>query len=585
MRRRLGTPALAIASVSVVLTFIGGIEAAAPARLVAIAVVVAGVRLIVGWWSKRRSVPQSWTGVGSLAFAPAAPHEPATPKQVAIALSTAEARELAVSASFGVGLGFCVVMLVLFGFAWAPDWGGNLPRSMELYPIYTHPLAGMIVIAAHRARTRSRRDDTQELFDTCPTDQATRTTGHLLVAWVPGAATLVFLGLLVGLSHRNYTTIYGSVGARQVAALVGAAVLTVGATALGVALARWTPWILAPLVAIIAIGFASVRLATAGHSPTAPVRQLSTWFGEPTVDLRFTAPHWVAHHLWIIALVVLVICLARARDHRGPRLVSVAVVGAVVALASAVLATRPIDTADATRIATMLNNLPDHQVCEVAVTVPVCVFRGDRALARHLAEEMTAVIAAAPAGAVDGWTVRYALDVKVAHLDPEVRSLLRSFPPAERLIPISAVAHRDADEGARLWTALTAVGLHGAPGMNVRGQARGVVALWLATRDLPESQARDMTSIGPPFEEWHPDRQRPWPDPCFAGPTPVRWAETDLEAARRVHALPEPVVRGVVHAQWARLLDPATTTDDLLAALGVEPLGAPRGSTPAPDGC
>ncbi len=306
---------------------------------------------------------------------------------------------------------------------------------------------------------------------------------------------------------------------------------------------------------------------------------IAVWKAAGAWDGRGEPAAWI----WGIAIRRLIGVL-RTRNRWAPVAESIRS-DADAQLASAVLATRPIDTADATRIATMLNNLPDHQVCEVAVTVPVCVFRGDRALARHLAAEMTAVIAAAPAGAVDGWTVRYALDVKVAHLDPEVRSLLRSFPPAERLIPISAVAHRDADEGARLWTALTAVGLHGAPGMNVRGQARGVVALWLATRDLPESQARDMTSIGPPFEEWHPDRQRPWPDPCFAGPTPVRWAETDLEAARRVHALPEPVVRGVVHAQWARLLDPATTTDDLLAALGVEPLGAPRGWTPAPDAC
>lgn len=581
MRRRLGTPLLGLGGTVVFMAFVGYMETGVIGGLALTFLAIGAGALVIRWiLGHRRPETSGWSPTVAVAFEPAAPHQPAPAGRVAVALSTVEAREQAVSAALGVGIGFCLLVLILFGLVWSADWGGNLPQAIELYPLYAHPFVGMVVIAAHRARTRSRRDDTQELFEACPTDEATRTLGHLLTAWLPALALLLFAGLMTLVTVRSFEVTFGELGARQVAAVLGTALLGVGGTALGVALARWTPWMLAPIVALIAIAFGSIRLATTGGGLYEPVRQLSTWLGESRVDLRFTAPGWLAHHLWILGLVVAVGVLALARDRRTPRVAAVGAVAVVVAVASAVAATRPIDIGEAERIASLLNDRDAHQRCVADAGLPICVYVGDEALARHLADEMSPVVAAAPQGAVDGWVVRYGADVEVAQLDPEVRALLSPRTGGERLLPIEVLGHRAAEQAARFWVALAATGILDSDRTSLSGQARGVVALWLATRGADEETVAKMTSVDHIGDPGNSERARPWPDPCMAGSAPVSWAVTDVEAARHIVAAPEASVRAALHREWARLMDPTTSTDDLLRALGLEPLGPPVGTAP-----
>lgn len=504
------------------------------------------------------------------------------------------------SASIGVGLGFCALILVLLGRVWAGDYRGGLTGAMELYPIYVHPLAGLVVLAAHRARTRSRRDGTDELFDTCPTSPTTRTTGHLLTAWAPAAVAVVFLTVMTALLAANTLGGYGEVGARQVGALLGAALLCVGAAALGVALARWAPWTLVPVAAVVAIGFASTRLATAGDHLTEPLRQLSTWLNEPEEYVPFSAPHWVAHHLWILTLVGLVTVLALSRDVRRPRLLAVGGCFAVAAVISGVAATRPIDTADAIRIASLINDPEAHQRCVDAAGLPVCTYGTDRELSQHVADVIAPVVRAAPDGALEGWAVRQDTRLDVTRLDPAVRRLLISDRSDRRYIPMQPVVSRRAsDQGARFWVALTATGvtedimknsrsvLDGTGGdldvvFSLDRQARGVVALWLATRGVDAGTAATMTSSQQGSHDssnFTASYSRPWPDVCYAGAAPVTWALTDLDAARRLLELPDATVRDVLHADWARFTDRAASTDDLLAAVGLDPVPSRPGTT------
>ena len=67
---------------------------------------------------------------------------------VSVALGRIEARELAASASFGVGLGLSAVAVVLFGFVFSDDFGGDLPGSSSCLPILVHPVVGLSVLAA-----------------------------------------------------------------------------------------------------------------------------------------------------------------------------------------------------------------------------------------------------------------------------------------------------------------------------------------------------------------------------------------------------------------------------------------------------
>jgi hypothetical protein len=496
-----------------------------------------------------------------------------------MALSRVEARELISSASLGLGIGFSGLVLYMFGILWAADHHGGLVGSFELYPIYVHPLAGLAVLAAHRARTRSTRDGTQELFDACPTSQATRSVGHLLTAWVPTLIAVWFLLAMTAVFARSVTVVYGDVGARQVAALLGAAVLGAGGAVLGVALARWAPWTLVPVAAVIAVGFGAIRLGTAGDRPTEPVRQLSTWLNDPDRNLHFTAPHWLAHHLWILALVGLVAVLALVRDQRGPRVVTAGGLIVLAAVASGFAATRPIDTADAERIAARINEPEADERCIDVGGLAMCTLPSDVELAEHFADIVAPVVAAAPPGALDGWRVRHNADVNRADLDPEVRALLRDDADGN-LIPIQMIGHREAEEGARFWVGLTAVGITAdtvsGGTLSVDRQARGVVALWLATRGLDVETATRMVSLNETVIEVGTTEKEgtfvsPWPDSCYAGPAPVTWALTDLEAARMLIAAPEADVARLLDADWDHLTDRATSTDELLVTAGLPP--------------
>jgi len=599
--RRLGPPLLGIGAVGVFVALVSGAETGAAGGFIAVLVLGGAVWFVARAVDRRRPSPAGgWTPNAVVAFHPAAGHVAASPGGVARALGRVEAREMLSSAPIGVGLGFSVLTLVLFGQVWAGDYRGGLTGAIELYPIYVHPLAGLVVLAAHRARTRSRRDGTDELFDTCPTSQATRTTGHLLTAWAPASIALGFLTAMTALLAANTLGGYGEVGARQVAALLGAALLCVGATVLGVSLARWAPWMLVPVAAVVAIGFASTRLATAGNGKTEPIRQLSTWLNDPEEYLPFTAPHWVAHHLWILALVSLVTVLALSRDVRRPRLLAVGACLAAAAVISGVAATRPIDTADAVRIASLINDPEAHQRCVDAAGLPVCTYGADRERSQHIADVIAPVVRAAADGALAGWAVRQDTRLEMTELDPAVRRRLTTDRRDRRFIPMQrAVSRRESDEAARFWVALTATGvtadiastsravLDGTGGdldvvYSLDHQARGVVALWLATRGVDAGTAAAMTSSQQGSDDRSNvtgDYSRPWPDVCYAGPAPVTWALTDLDAARRLLELPDATVRDLLHADWARFTDRATSTDELLAALGLDPVPSRPGAT------
>jgi hypothetical protein len=571
---RIGSTLSGAAAVALLMVTISGLEGGlqgAPAELVLL--VFFGVAFLATKLPRKATVDQ-WTAVP--AWQPALAHSPSSPSSVARALGRAEVRELALSPAFGAGLAFLIMIVVLFGFVWPEDTGGEIAEVAELMPVFVHPLVGMVVLAVHRARTRAARDEVEELFDSCPTSPVTRSTGHLVSAWMPVALTLAFGFAMVFLVRANVEASFGPFGARQVVAVLGAGVLAGGGVALGVALARWAPWTIAPVAALVAVGFVSIRLATAGGADQhEPLRQLSTFLGDSDVDYRFSAPNYLGHVGWLAALAVVVGVLAILRDRRTPPVLLGGVAAAVAAAGFAVVATRPMDGADADRIAAVLNDLPAHQDCVDAGGVDVCVFPEDRGLARLFRDEVTPVVAAVPPGTLDGYTMRSAGDVDPLHLDPAVVERLdQDRLPEPGLLAAEMIVHEEALQGARLWAALAAVGISDdlpvGSSLIVAGESRGVLALWLATRGARPSFVDDLTSyaLSPDTESI---TSRPWPDPCYAGPTRVRWSASDVSAARRLVAVPEAAVVDLLDQRWAWAIDPDTTTVELLAALGLDP--------------
>jgi hypothetical protein len=534
----------------------------------------------------RRDTQTGWSPPGRFEFVPAAGRPAASQWAVSGALSRVEARWLLPgSVAFGVGIGFCILEIVLFGVVFARDHGGEIASLVELLPILIHPLAGMTVLAVYRARTRARRDGLDELFAACPTTAHTRNLGHLRTAWVPTIAAVAFAGILLTTYASTTDVHWGPTGPRQIAHVLGCGVLALGAVALGVAVARWAPWTLAPVIAVVAIGIASVNISTSGDRATDPSRQLSTWLTQADVAVRFTSTHWSAHYVWIVLLVAMTVVVALVRDSRRRVHLGVAFAAlAVAAVAAAFIATRPVPTSEARRIAALLAQPAEHQTC-VDAGIPVCAYAGDEALAKAYASAIRPVVAATPHIAIDGIALRQGADVDLEMLDPAIAA--RVPPDPWRGVPrLKMIAVSDAYDGARLHTALRFVGItdddtNDEP-IDVSGQARGVVAIWLATRGLDVQHATRLASVqstsnGAPIG--------PWPDACFAGPAPVLWALTDLAAARQLIAADETTVRAVVHDRWAALVDPDTSTDALLDALGLAPLGPPSGRTPWPTAC
>lgn len=526
---------------------------------------------------RRPMTPTGWVPTTTFTFVPTAGRPTGAGPAVSLSLARVEARELVTSTTFGVGIGFCLLVVGLFGLAWGGDYGGNIPGVIEMGAVLTHPLAGMLVLGSFRARTRARRDGAEELFTTCPVGQTARTTGHLLTAWVPALMTVAMTVGLTLLVVNGAATPYGEIGARQIVALLAASLLSVGAVCLGVALARWVPWTIVPIAAVIGVGFLAGNLATSGTATTTPKRQLSTVLVDPEIDLRLTAPHWVAHHLWILSLVAIVAVLALLRDHRRPITLVAGAAAVAMAVASGVAATRPIDTADAQRIAAILGD-PASLPCLDALGLAVCTFPDDDELRTDIADAARDVAAVAPEGALDGWSVRQTRGLEWDDLDPEVMALLGGIPaPDPHVIPIEFTAHPLALEALRLWTGLAATGVlddrpPGTDTRSVRGQARGAIALWLATHGLDDEAKLDITSVG--SDRRSPsDAVRPWPDTCYAGDIPVQWAATDVTAARKMLSLPSDDVRRALLADWDHLTDRSTTTDELMEALGLGPVG------------
>lgn len=514
---------------------------------------------------------------------------PGTPRQVVAALGRFESRELALSAWFGVGLGFLAVILMLLAVVYADDNGDVWLQTAGMAPWFAHPLAGMTVLAGHRAATRPARDGTDELFEACPAEPAVRAAALLRTAVVPAS---VFAGFLVVYGVAVYVrspSLHGPVSLDAVPALLAGPVLVAGAVFLGTAVGSWVRFGLAPVVAVVAVGLIALRLATAGDPGWNGSSGLST-FG-PQADsplLLPLLPTWW-YLLWIVALSGVVAVVAVSRFRRD-RVVCLAGLGGVaLAVVAGFLVTRPVDADDARHVAALIARPADHQRCDepAGSRVEICTYDGYGELRNRVTAAVAPVGRALPPAARPV-SVQQRFDGEAADLPPEVRALLPDgvpTPPDDE-VWIGSGAAADALAGYRLRVAFAALGLllpseadDDEGPLAVDGQARGVVALWLAARGLELDDALQLATVEEPGDSDENLVRGQTTDPFehgLAWPTmcgPVVWSPQDLEAARSVLRLPEAEVAAVVASGFDRWSDPGTGTDELLAELALPGAG------------
>lgn len=583
----------------VVFALMGAGETTGPViLLVPVVCIAAGVALFhrpaagleLGW-AGRSASPDGATLVAGGAFTPSPPAESQRPRagrrQVAAALARVEAREWLSSPWFAAGAAFCILETLLFGWAWSVDFEAPWREWFVLFPIMAHPLVGMAVVGSHQAVTRARRDGAEELFEACPADEAIRTAAHLRAAWVPavlGVVTIIVGSVLLGARSDR---LYGPIDARAVADSLTAIVLTLCGVWLGVALARWAPWRLVPVVSVATLLPVIIALGNLGDPHWSNARQLSTWPRYPDHDLLFTAPPVWWHLLWLAALGGLMGVVALVHARRDRRVLQAGVAVAVLAIVAGIAQTRPVSPSDATRLASLVAEPERHQTCRSAPGVEICAYRGYEGYLDDAIGHAAPVAAAAPRSGPP-LTLRQAFDGEVEVLGPEVRRALDGLPPRSGgYLPIGFSTSDPAMDAVRLTVALASVGLPVEPEAGdlplvVAGQARGVVALWLGARGLGPGAATKLASHRlDPHDT--PDGEAPtaidlgsaWPDPCGAGPAPVAWARQDLAAARALLSRPVGEVHRLLVFDWDRFTDPATGTDELLAAAGLDPVGPP----------
>lgn len=504
---------------------------------------------------------------------------PSSAAAVARSLGRVESRELVRSPWFGVGVGFCVLLFVLFGIVFAadtPTWAG----FFELAPWLAHPLVGLTVLACHHAVTRDRRDHADELFASCPTTSSTRTAGFLLAAPVPPAALVTMFAALTAAVLVNSDDIHGPVGLDSASNVAAGIVLGAGGVALGVALGRWARFGLVPLVAVVAVAMATLSLNGVGGNAWHPVTMLSTAPSIEDVSPIFQdRPVWW-HLAWVSALVVLVALLAVGRHHRSRAVAVAALVTVAASVATGVGATRPMPTSSAQRIAALISEPEAHQECvRTAGPVQICGFPYHRDLLERVAARVRPVSGALP-DHLPPLILRQTYDHDLDDLPPEVRRLLTAGdldrPAREvRLGFGSELADVAVDPGFAI--AFAALDIpHEADEQRlptvVAGQARGVVAIWLATRSLDaDDTARASTSPSPGSADAFERGSLELTDACSV--PAVVWSAEDLAAARSVLALPETDVRAAITEEWDHWIDPSTGTAELLAALGLPDQG------------
>lgn len=481
-------------------------------------------------------------------------------------------RELVRSAAFAYGLAFLMLSYVLFALLWG-DETDSWNETLQVAPWFAHPLVGMMVLAVHRSVTRARREDVSELIEVCPLPDGVRTVGHLGAVGVPLAVFAVFVVAFVGTKELRGFGSIGPIGTGWLD-LVSSMLLIVGGVALGVALGRWVPFQVAPVLAVLVVLVVTLRLSTFGDPGWNPLAELSTV--PPVEEIgELLAPRpngW--HVVWLLGLTGLTMVVAFAWSRLDRMVGAMAVVALVVTVAGGIGATRGVSSANADHIVDLILSPEAHQTCETSSSgrMDVCVYDGFDEIVPVLMPS-AAVADVVPGG--ERFVIRQGLlNTFVDESPPEVQNRLPDSltrPANEIVIGLDPPSD---DSPARFGMAFRAVGLptdepvDGVP-LIVVGQARSVVALWLATAGLSDDEAFDLLSTDSEHSVEPMAESAVWAGAACWVPPAVTSIE-ELGLARRLAISDDARVADVLVERWEHWIDPTTSTVELVAALGLD---------------
>ncbi len=504
------------------------------------------------------------------------------------ALTRFEARRLARHPSFLIGVGLAVLLIRTAA-------SGNILSDADGdVALGLVPLAWATMIATNLTALRGRRDGTGELYGSAPSSPSARTLAHLFSGWVAVVGgVVVLLGWLALEWYQG-----GVAGSPNVAQLMVGPLLVAGAAALGVLAARWAPHPLVGVLLVPATIFLQGKLSESGSSPF----RWMAFAADSGLEDGHPFPGPVDWHLLYIAGTVLIAgALATAR-HGFRRRVVLCLAGAVVFTGAVAIAqTRPLSDTEARRQAALLTD-PDLE-CETRAGVRHCAPEDFRVRFDQWEGPVQAVLARVPAQVRARGLIVSMRDLNV------VSDAMCVATPRLRLLPERVQAHADPSlvwpaDGAvhpdKEWpwdeecsfrgdaVPLTvqvgawAVGLPPAQAATsspcvASGQARSVVALWLAGQSTPGA-AGALAEIG---RASGPGANVDFGDSANRPSWGVAYAKQDLTLALTLLERPADEVGKVVLDHWNRVVDPATSSGELAVLAGLPPTMTGPAAVPA----
>lgn len=471
-------------------------------------------------------------------------------------------------------------------------------------------LSAIVLIAAHLAVTRSRRDGLQELYESFPASAGTRTTAHLVSLAGAIPASVALIAAVVAIRLRD------AIGSPALAAPLAGVVLVIAGGAIGVALGTRFGHPLAGLLA----GFIWVAPFSQSNRYSGAETWLFPWvkpdqLGDlPAPVAGFPSAGW--HAVWLAAIAALAgaVALAATAQH-GAHRIGTAVLGALAVAAvcvAGIVQLQPVGTGALNRLVASIADPNSVQQCSTANGVRYCAYPHFGGEVRAWQQAVAGVLALVPQRPSDPLTVRQATTItlngtalgaghssqQLAAWNAQLRTAAGSRPSASTIYLAVGSWPNGADVAtARYRVALAAaewaVGLPASPGgasdlpCVALDQAREAIAVWLATAatDTPTPDV-DRERIPAAFVGDAVVALWDYPGETAGytlSPGPAITAAGYL-LAKEMAALPAARVTRVLSSRWRIWLDPRTSQEQLAAALGMPVPNPPTLPPPPPGG-
>jgi hypothetical protein len=534
---------------------------------------------------------------------------------VAFALARVEVRKLLLHPASIIG--------ALIGLPLAVTATWHHTPVLDGYDALTHealiPFACGVLIAAHLGAMRARRNRTTELYETVASSEATVTSGHLIA--VVGAAG--FAALLVIAQLIFFVSIGGVRTPRPEVLLLGPALVAFSG-AFGVALGRWAPRLFAAPVALAGIVAACAALLSNSLEHHRDWLSLwvpsETWSGTPA---EFSLRPYGWHLVYLIGLAGIVAAIALTK-HRSAR--PVALPALVVLVVGTAFAGRQetarVPRADKIAIANSVITELEHHTCETRGGVEYCALTGYEPWVDRWQDPIDGVLGAVPDAARTGqlrvWQFPSETFIADEYANPVIARMVYrarrdgSLARSEDIKPSLSWGRnwgRDTNELAlAILTATRATGidfdfpltpatLKGVPhprefARSWRGQqpscsslnqGRAIVALWLAAQSTEGSRrAFQAAAASSPFTGRFVATSNMFVTPQqwtleqytyeLLGQPEVTWGTREATYVSQLLERDDDDVRAAIAADWDRLVDPSTSSDQAAGILGLKVL-------------